>query len=93
MAIVLRSHLKPLQARLKKRGYGKGKLKDNIVSEALDYCGIKASRNYGRVFELEGTKAKVESSALAILSGKAKKAPSLDLSEELLSLGKGRYLS
>jgi len=51
-AIVLREHLPVLRRRLAARGYGREKMTANLVSEATDYCGAHAERNYGRVYEM-----------------------------------------
>ena len=50
--IIVREHLPTIISRLKKRGYSISKIRDNIVSEATDYCGINASLNYERSIEL-----------------------------------------
>lgn len=39
IAVVTRAPLKELVKRMKKRGYPIGKMKENLMSEALDYCG------------------------------------------------------
>ena len=52
VAIVLREHLPVLRKRLAARGYGREKMMANLVSEATDYCGAHAERNYGRVYEM-----------------------------------------
>ncbi len=51
-AVVLREHLGVIKRRLEARGYGKEKIKANLVSEATDYCGAHAERNYARVYEM-----------------------------------------
>lgn len=43
-AIVKRESLKKLAARLKKRGYAKGKIRENLIAEAFDYCGEKITK-------------------------------------------------
>jgi adenylate kinase len=52
MAFVMREHLSVLLSRLKRRGYSARKIKDDIVSEAIDYCGALAERNYRRSAEV-----------------------------------------
>ena len=54
VAIVIREHLKALLGRMKKRGYSAKKIEDNIVSEAIDYCGVNSLANYGSVNEIMG---------------------------------------
>lgn len=51
-AVVIREHLPVLLKRMKKRGYNRKKTADNLISEATDYCGIRALANYGKVYEL-----------------------------------------
>lgn len=53
VAVVIREHLGTILKRLKKRGYTKQKIEDNIVSEGIDYCGIHASNYYKTVYEIE----------------------------------------
>jgi broad-specificity NMP kinase len=84
-AIVLRCHIKELEGRLGKRGYEGSKLHDNLVSEALDYCGARASANYKRVFEIIGSRKKMLSDAMAIIKGRSK-GQRIELSEELLDI-------
>ncbi len=90
VAIVLRCHLDDLEKRLRKRGYNGAKIYDNILSEALDYCGIKSSKNYGRVFELIGNKKKLLGDALLAIKG-MKKTASIELLEELLGMDISRF--
>lgn len=85
LAIVVREHLKKVKARLLKRGYSVEKTRDNIVSEALDYCGDSARRNYDEVFEILGGKDAV-SGALKIISGKSAPRAYIDLLSELTAI-------
>lgn len=80
--IVLREHLDLLRRRLQSRGYSKEKIKGNIVSEATDYCGIHAERNYGYVFESFGSDKQLVSNAIKILKGEKPKNKSIDLLPE-----------
>ncbi|MDE1857132.1 MAG: AAA family ATPase [Candidatus Micrarchaeota archaeon] len=50
---VVRAGLKSLERRLIARGYGRYKIKENILAEALDYCGLNSRAKGGRVFEVE----------------------------------------
>ncbi len=52
IAVVIRAHLKELERRMMKRGYGKRKIMDNLVSEAIDYSGSKASGMYKETYEI-----------------------------------------
>ena len=51
VAVVLREHLLTLKSRLSRRGYHVAKIRDNIVDEAIDYCGVNAMRNYRKGYE------------------------------------------
>ncbi len=55
---VLRANPKALVSRLEKRGYSKQKIDENLFSEFLDYCLIKAERNYpkNKVLQLDCSK-------------------------------------
>jgi adenylate kinase len=66
LVVVLRCEPHELENRLTKRNYVKIKLDDDVLSEVLDYCQIKAVFNYGekKVMQIETTK---EISAKTIL--------------------------
>lgn len=53
LVVVIRIGIKKLERRLKSRSYGRNKLKENLVSEATDYCGSVAISKYKKVFEVE----------------------------------------
>jgi len=55
---VLRLEPRKLYQRLLKKGYSKNKIRDNLFTEALDYCYIKALENYDRkkVFQIDTSK-------------------------------------
>ncbi|MGC8669944.1 MAG: AAA family ATPase [Candidatus Micrarchaeia archaeon] len=55
--IVLRLDLNGLLLRFQKRGYTNNKLKENIVAEALDYCGEKAKNKKiaKEIYEIESS--------------------------------------
>jgi broad-specificity NMP kinase len=82
-AVVLREHLGKIKRRLLARGYGKEKVKANLVSEATDYCGLHAEKNYGEVFEmLSGSRTTLPSIVKLAKGGRAKKQD-INLLEEL----------
>ena len=89
IAIVLRCHLKDLEKRLKKRGYSSSKLRDNIIAEALDYCGTMASSNYVHMYEIMGGKQQMLKNAMHIINNKGENR-AIELSEELLDIIKNR---
>ncbi|MGI0141845.1 MAG: AAA family ATPase [Candidatus Micrarchaeales archaeon] len=86
IAIVLREHLKTIKTRLLKRGYPIEKIRENIVSEALDYCGVSAADNYHPVYELLNGK-KTMAQIILLAKGKSRKnRTSLNLTEELVGI-------
>ncbi len=85
-AIVLREHLPVVRKRLEARGYKKGKLNADIISEATDYCGIRAERNYGYVFETFARDRKAVANALKIIKGARPKSEEIDLMPELMRM-------
>ena len=85
VAIVIREHLHTLLKRLKQRKYGRKKIEDNIVSEGIDYCGIRAANYYKKVYELEGGKVAL-SSAIKIAKGETVSLPDVELLGELNGL-------
>ncbi len=58
ICITIRARPRELYTRQKARGYGLSKIKENIISEALDYCGINASRTCKLSFEVETAEEK-----------------------------------
>lgn len=46
--VVLRCNPLVLRERLRRRGYGKKKTRDNALCEALDYCLVNAELHYGK---------------------------------------------
>ena len=53
IVVVLRTGLAELAARLEKRAYPKGKIKENLISEAVDYCGTLSRENCDSTYEAE----------------------------------------
>ncbi|MHB1830755.1 MAG: AAA family ATPase [Candidatus Micrarchaeaceae archaeon] len=87
VAIVIREHLNTLLDRMKKRGYRKGKIEDNIVSEAIDYCGVNSAENYMEVHEVMGGAGAV-ASIESIMKGRKKGGGEVDMLNELNGLAK-----
>jgi adenylate kinase len=52
-AIIVRSKLTELEKRLMKRGYSKRKISENLISEALDYCGTSMHGKCKELYEVE----------------------------------------
>ncbi len=55
LVIVLRCHPLVLWKRLKKRDYSFNKIVQNVQAEMLDYCTLKAEKNYQNVIEIDST--------------------------------------
>ncbi len=55
IVFVLRCDPKVLAKRLLKRKYLRKKIKENLEVEALDYCSIKAEKNYDKVYDVDTT--------------------------------------
>ncbi len=49
--LVKREHLNKIRSRLEKRGYSKEKITNNLIDEAIDYCGLNAFMHYKNVYE------------------------------------------
>lgn len=86
VAIVLREHLPVIRRRLEKRRYGKEKLNADLISEATDYCGIRAERNYGYVFETFSRGPRTLADAARIAKGGRPKSARIDLMPELAKM-------
>ena len=53
VTIVLRAKLKTLVKRFEMRDYPEGKIRENLVAEATDYCGIISRERCARTYEVE----------------------------------------
>ncbi|HDO20088.1 MAG: adenylate kinase family protein [archaeon GB-1845-036] len=61
-AIIIRLHPEILEKRLRMRGWSEKKVRENVLSEALDECLISALQTYGidKVVEIDATNKNVE---------------------------------
>ncbi len=84
VAIVIREHLLTLEKRMKKRGYRDSKIKENIISEAIDYCGLTAQRNYRQVIEVINSSHAASDIAKMIKSARKMKSGEINLLPELI---------
>ncbi len=67
LVVVVRTHPKELEKRMKKRGYYKEKIDENIMAELLDYCYQLSEKNYEcKIVELDTTGRTAEESAQRI---------------------------
>ncbi len=88
VVIVLREHLETVRERLIARGYPIEKIRDNLVSEATDYCGIMSRIKYREAHEFLGSDKRTMQSVIALSKGKKQKIRRIDLLKELLRLEK-----
>ena len=101
LAIVLRISLKKLLSRLMKRRYSMEKIRENIIAEALDYCGEKAVQKgiSKEVYEInalsKSQRREIIEYAKAVKSGKICKKPKKRIFNEMKELEelarKGKY--
>ncbi|MDE1856031.1 MAG: AAA family ATPase [Candidatus Micrarchaeota archaeon] len=84
-AIVVREHLKKIIYRLQERKYPDEKIKENVTSEALDYCGASAAYNYSEVYEIMNGKSALKE-AISIINGKKRGTKEINLLEELVAI-------
>ncbi len=77
LAIVLRLGLKDLGRRMENRGYPVGKIRENLVAEALDYCGVNMAARCKIVFEVETARERDRASRylIALARGVPARAP------------------
>ncbi len=77
IVVVTRLELKELARRLEARGYGKEKIRENIISESVDYCGVRSREMCGETYEVETDSQKSEmiSYITALASGKKGNPP------------------
>ena len=80
ITIVIRVGLKELVKRLEARNYQKEKIRENIVSESVDYCGIKSRENCKETYEIETKEQKKEmvDYVKGVISGKKAKMPNTE---------------
>ncbi len=93
LAIVLREHLPIIKKRLEQRAYGNDKIKTNLISEATDYCGIRAGENYPYVFESFARDKKLMGNVMKVIKGRRLRQAEIDLLPELRKMLKERAKS
>ncbi len=90
MIIVLRCHPEELERRLRERGYGEEKIRENVEAEAMSLITSEAIMYHGKdkVFEVDTTGRDASSVAedvkRIIEEGDRKFAPRINYSEEIL---------
>jgi broad-specificity NMP kinase len=85
IAVVARAPLKTLVSRMEKRKYSRGKITENLVSEAVDYCGSKISGLSKETYEVstDSEKRSVTRYLVALASGKTQKKPKIKYVERV----------
>ena len=88
---VTRCNLGQLVGRLEERKYQKDKIRENLVSESIDYCGVQAAEKSVETYEVEGDQDKA--ALLDYLKGRIggqnvekPKLPAISKLEEMLKL-------
>jgi adenylate kinase len=91
---VLRTSPRVLLRRLSKRGYGAGKLNDNLAAELLDYCTQRVEQEYRKKpLELD-TSRRTPASSMLLMAGairkNKKKLDTINYSHQLLDYVKDK---
>lgn len=91
LVVVIRISLAELIKRLEERKYPKDKIRENIVSESVDYCGARSNDRWETVYEIEtdGEKKEMISYISDIINGSNSTPPKkreIDKLEEILDL-------
>jgi len=76
IVFVLRCDPKVLAHRLQKRKYPRQKIRENLEVEALDYCSIKAEKNYKKVYDVDTTRRTIGQAVKKIIAVLKKKSGS-----------------
>lgn len=95
ITVVTRVGLARLAQRLEARGYQNGKISENLVSEALDYCGQMSKRLSKEIYEIETEQEKkvMIGYIAAKASGRKAKMPATrDISKarDIVALARGK---
>ncbi|MCL4373405.1 MAG: AAA family ATPase [Candidatus Marsarchaeota archaeon] len=71
--VVLRYDPVKLVRRLEKRDYGKEKIRENVIAEAIDYCGnrAKARHTYSEVYEIDASSTSQREKIIAYIKKRA----------------------
>lgn len=95
LTVVTRVGLAKLAKRLEARGYQKGKISENLVSEALDYCGQGSRKLSDETYEVETDKEKraVLLYITGIAKGRKVKRPlsrEISKTKDIVALARGK---
>ena len=76
---VFRCDPKILEKRMRKRGYKKEKIRENLLAEMLDYCYLKAEKNYlGNPIEVDTSKRSLNNTVNTIINAIRKNRRKID---------------
>lgn len=77
ITVVTRSDLQALERRMRARRYGREKIRENLISEAVDYCGINSAKKGVEQYQVESAAEKdaVTGYILGLASGRKPKRP------------------
>ncbi|MBU0586889.1 adenylate kinase family protein [Candidatus Micrarchaeota archaeon] len=93
--IVLRCNPKELEKRMRKRGYKKSKIEENMLAELLDYCTQLSKQKYpnSKIFEIETSRMAslgIANKIKNIISGKQNSSKEISYTKELIRFLKRR---
>lgn len=79
VAVCIRADLPLIAKRMEKRRYAKEKIRENLVSEAMDYCGLRIRDRCKEVYEVETNKEKraIKIYLEKILAGRRARKPKM----------------
>ena len=77
ITVVTRADLSTLERRMRARRYGKEKMRENLISEAVDYCGINSARKGVEQYQVENAaeKGAVIGYIISLAKGRRPKRP------------------
>ena len=77
IVVVVKARLKELIQRLEERKYTKDKIRENIVSEAIDYCGTASAERWHNTFEVNDKEqwSEVTNHIIALANGEKSQPP------------------
>ena len=75
VVVVIKVKLKELIKRLEARKYTKDKIRENVVSEAIDYCGTTSAERWHNTFEVNSEEQDLEVTNYIIALAGGEKPP------------------
>ena len=85
VVVVVKAKLKELIARLEERKYTKDKIRENVVSEAIDYCGTASAERWHKTLEVnnEEEDREVTNYIIKLASGEKPQPPKVMKNQRL----------